>query len=174
MFEEKLHTQEASFEHLRQQITDSVESQRDFARATMINLEGKIETADQSIKNLELLVRGVMADFRQLKTQANDSVSVLGQYKQKFIEIEKLLEAQNEHMQNLEAALHSIMEIIQTKEAAKEIALKITEGPKTYKVQAGDTLKKIARDQKTSVKALREANQLFNDRIIVGQTLKIP
>jgi LysM repeat protein len=173
-FENKLQNQEAAFDQLRQQLIDDVQSQRDFVRASNINLEGKTETLDQAIQNLEMLVRNMMADLRQMKTQANDSVAVLGQYKQKISELENLLHTQSQHMQNLEAALQSMMEVWQAKEAAREIALKANEAVKTYKVQPGDSLEKIARAQKVSVQALRDANQLTNDRIIVGQTLKIP
>ncbi len=173
-FENQLQSQEASFDQLRQQLIDDVQSQRDFVRASNVNLEGKTETLDHSIRNLETLVRNVMADLRQIKTQANDSVSVLGQYKQKIAELENLLQTQSQHMQNLEAALQSMMEVWQAKEAAQEFTLKANEELKTYKVQPGDSLEKIARAQKVSVQALRDANQLANDRIMVGQTLKIP
>jgi LysM repeat protein len=44
----------------------------------------------------------------------------------------------------------------------------------TYVVVAGDNLTKIAKRQGTSVKALREANNLSGDKIIVGQKLTIP
>ncbi len=45
---------------------------------------------------------------------------------------------------------------------------------KTYTVKSGDNLMKIARENHTSVKALRTANSLKTDRITVGQKLKIP
>ena len=174
-FEEKLQNQEASFEQLRQQLTDDVQVQRDFVKASNINLEGKTETLEQSLNNLDTVVKGLTADLRQMKTQANDSVSVLTQYKQKLSELEKLMETQSQHMQNLEAALHSMMEVLQAKQPPRESAIKLSEGGlKTYKVQPGDSLERIARAQKVSVQALRDANQLSNDRIMVGQTLKIP
>ena len=44
----------------------------------------------------------------------------------------------------------------------------------TYTVKSGDTLIKIAADHKTTVKALRSANNLTTDKIKVGQKLKIP
>lgn len=45
---------------------------------------------------------------------------------------------------------------------------------KTYTVKAGDTLTKVARVNGLKVKALRDANKLKTDRLIVGQKLKIP
>lgn len=43
----------------------------------------------------------------------------------------------------------------------------------TYRVQSGDTLYKIAKKFDTSVANLKDWNQLPNDTIVVGQTLKV-
>ena len=51
---------------------------------------------DQSLKVLDGTVKGVMAALRQLKDQSNEAVTVLGQYKQKIVELEKLIESQNQ------------------------------------------------------------------------------
>lgn len=181
IFENKLQSQETSFENFQQQLSDDIQSQRDYIRASTINLEGKTETINQSMMNLEDMVRGLTNDLRQMKIQSNDSVVVLGQHKQKIAELEGLLQTQSQHMQNLEVALQSMMEVWQAKESAKEMINKASEATnkpgesgRTYKVQAGDSLEKIARTQKVSVQALREINQLTNDRILVGQTLKLP
>lgn len=45
---------------------------------------------------------------------------------------------------------------------------------KTYKVAEGDTLNKIAKEYGVTVEALKAANNLTDDNIFVGQTLKIP
>jgi LysM repeat protein len=47
-------------------------------------------------------------------------------------------------------------------------------GEMVYVVKSGDTLTKIASDHGTTVRAIRAANNLQSDRIIVGQKLKIP
>lgn len=43
-----------------------------------------------------------------------------------------------------------------------------------YVVKSGDTLTKIARVHHTTVQAIRSANNLKTDRILVGQKLKVP
>lgn len=43
-----------------------------------------------------------------------------------------------------------------------------------YVVKSGDTLTRIARTHGTTVKALKAANHLDNDRIVVGAKLKLP
>lgn len=48
------------------------------------------------------------------------------------------------------------------------------QGVTLYEIQAGDTLSAIARQFKTTVKAIREANELTTSRIDVGQKLRIP
>jgi len=43
-----------------------------------------------------------------------------------------------------------------------------------YTVKSGDTLTRIAKSHGTTVRALKAANNLENDRIVVGSKLKIP
>jgi len=47
-------------------------------------------------------------------------------------------------------------------------------GEQIYTVKSGDSLTKIASQFGTTVKAIRSANNLKTDRIVVGQKLKIP
>jgi LysM repeat protein len=47
-------------------------------------------------------------------------------------------------------------------------------GEVTHKVVSGDNLTKIAAKYGVTVNALRNANNLTSDRIVVGQVLKIP
>ncbi|MFO1497426.1 MAG: LysM peptidoglycan-binding domain-containing protein [Verrucomicrobiota bacterium] len=44
----------------------------------------------------------------------------------------------------------------------------------THTVKAGETLTKVARQHGTTLKALRAANNLKSDRLVVGQKLKLP
>jgi membrane-bound lytic murein transglycosylase D len=60
----------------------------------------------------------------------------------------------------------------QTVSAAAPIAT--TQPVGSYKVAKGDTLSKIARNNKTTVKQLRELNNLKNDNLKIGQALKVP
>ena len=51
----------------------------------------------------------------------------------------------------------------------------VTSHPETlYVVKPGDNLTRIAKTHGTTVKALKAANSLENDRIVVGSKLKIP
>ena len=44
----------------------------------------------------------------------------------------------------------------------------------TYKVQAGDSLEKIAKKKGLSIDEIKKINNLQNDLIVVGQKLKLP
>lgn len=59
--------------------------------------------------------------------------------------------------------------------AAKKVEkVAVPEGGSVYVVQAGDNLSKIASRQGVKLSALREANKLAGDKIMVGQKLVIP
>jgi LysM repeat protein len=49
-----------------------------------------------------------------------------------------------------------------------------TDRPSVYVVKKGDTLTKVARMNGTTLSALRSANNLKTDRVLVGQKIKIP
>jgi LysM repeat protein len=57
---------------------------------------------------------------------------------------------------------------------ATPVAPPHTTGGAVYLVKSGDTLSHIAKTCGTTVKALKSANDLDDDRIVVGQKLKIP
>ena len=57
---------------------------------------------------------------------------------------------------------------------ATPVALPHTTGGAVYLVKSGDTLSHIAKTHRTTVKALKSANNLDTDRIVVGEKLKIP
>ena len=53
-------------------------------------------------------------------------------------------------------------------------AVKYTGATKTYVVKNGDSLGKIAHDNGTNVRTLKELNGLKKDRVFIGQKLKVP
>lgn len=58
--------------------------------------------------------------------------------------------------------------------AAKKSTARRTPGSNDYIVRKGDSLSKIAVTFETTVRALRDANKLTSDRILIGQVLAIP
>ncbi|MDC0661688.1 N-acetylmuramoyl-L-alanine amidase [Marinobacter sp. SS21] len=49
-----------------------------------------------------------------------------------------------------------------------------TQGVSHYQIRRGDTLSAVARDNQTTVSELMRFNGLSNDRVVVGQTIRIP
>lgn len=173
MYEEKLSTMESSIDTLRQQLADAHQANKDILKETSTNSEIKVTSLDTTVK-------GMVADLRQLKGHANDSATALGQYKSKLLEMEKVMDAQSQNIESLQAALKSMMDAMQVRSGSGSgssggsVAVESSNGSRTYRVRSGDSLEKIARSQGTTISAIKEANSLVNDRIIVGQNLRIP
>jgi len=60
------------------------------------------------------------------------------------------------------------------KKAATPVERSSSTGAAVYFVKSGDTLSHIAKTHNTTIAALKSANALANDRITVGEKLKIP
>jgi LysM repeat protein len=68
-------------------------------------------------------------------------------------------------------------EVVKLKGTLTSISKAISPAPsqaKSYRVIAGDSLEKIARKYGTTAEILRKLNNLSNDKIVVGQNLKVP
>lgn len=170
VFEEKLASTESIIDGLRQQQTDAAQANKELLKGSSANLETRIIS-------LETTTKGLVADLRQLKTHANDTAEVLGQYKKQLAEMERLVQNQNQNIDNLQTAVRSLIDAMQVKTATEKPSQqpeRMVDGTKIYRVKAGDSLEKIARNNQTTIQALKELNGLSNDRIIVGQAIKLP
>lgn len=156
-FEEKLANQEVIIDSLREQNHNALKNTQDTAKGSISNLEMKLNSFDTALK-------GLISDFKELKSHIN-------QADQKTVETEKIVKAQTENLEHFQLALNSIMAALEIKFDLKSSDQ--TKG-KIHKVQSGDSLEKIAKLYKTTIKAIKEINDLSSDRIIVGQNIKIP
>ena len=163
-YEEKIRNLETIIDSFSSQSQKSHDASKDALKSLSSNIETRIS-------NLESTQKSLIADLKVFKNHANDTSGTISNYKQKLAEIEKILEMQDQNMESLQTALKSIMDILQIKNSLS--ASSLTSG-NTYKIQPGDSLEKIARKHQTTIQAIKEINGLTNDRIIVGQTLKIP
>jgi LysM repeat protein len=159
IFEEKINNQEIIIDSLRDQLTNATQANKELLKVNQADIEGKIGPLDNNLK-------GLVSDTRQIKTHANDLTVALNDTKQRLNELEKMIQAQNQHMASLENALKSMMTVLQAGDSSATA--------KTYKIQPGDTLEKIAQRNATTIKAIKELNGFTNDKIVVGQTIKLP
>ncbi len=157
-FEEKARNLEEIIDSLRKQQSDSLQAMRE----SLKNLDAKISGQESAAKGLTTT----------LQSHASDSVAALSDYKKRIGELEKTLEQQNRNIENLQAAFKSLAEALQIKDSAK-VAVSEDSG-KIYRVKAGDSLDKIARQNQTTIKKIKELNGLTGDQIIVGQKLQLP
>ncbi|MBM3195537.1 MAG: LysM peptidoglycan-binding domain-containing protein [Chlamydiae bacterium] len=110
-------------------------------------------------RTLELLVRR----FDRIEIESKEIAKSVGIYKQRFQDYEKFLQSQNDSIQELGKLKRNLKEI-------REDALETT----TYRVRAGDSIDKIARQFATTPEQLKKMNQLHNDLILVGQEIRVP
>lgn len=166
MFDEKFANQEEILDSLRRQVSDALQAVRENLKSHSNQLEAKLAGHDNASKGLS----------SELKSYTNEYSNALSDYKRRIGELEKLIEIQNHNIENLQAAMNAIMEVVQGKETSVEkISSSLEAGSsKIYRVKAGDTLEKIAKQNQTTIKKLKDANSLTSDIVKVGQKLKLP
>lgn len=162
--EEKFKNVESIMDSLRKQIQDQTQGAKEQLKNSSTSLEAKLGDLDLAIKSLT-------ADLRQIKNHSNESSSALSQYKQRILDLEKTVAAQTQNIDNLQSALKALMDAMQVKDGLKDTS---TASSKIYRVKSGDSLEKIAQANQTTVKAIKDLNGMTNDRIIVGQKLQLP
>lgn len=169
-FDEKLRNQAITLDDLRHQIIDTLQTNKEFIKGSSTQLEARVNSLETTLKSLT-------ADMKQLKTHANEVSGSLELYGEKIQRLEKFIEVQNKNIANLEAALTSIASAFEVKESITSPAKeknKEAASAKKYRIKSGDSLEKIARNNGTTIRILKELNQLTDDRILVGQTIELP
>jgi LysM repeat protein len=123
----------------------------------------KITALEKKLAQIEKMQAKLNEDLRLLSTQAAASLST---YSERIKEVESDILAQAKLMQEILGAKASV----QTK--SSPYSLSLSNG--TYRVKAGDTLEKIAKNHGTTVAHLQQCNQLSSTKIIIGQEIKVP
>lgn len=168
-FEEKLANLDTIIESVRDQINDSSQSHKD-------QLKGSSAALDTKLAAIDTTVKGILTDLKQFQSYTSESTTTLAQYKKKITDLEKTIELQNQSIDDMQAAIKALMDALQVKSAAMKPVPTITATGSeiVYKVKKGDSLEKIAKAHGTTVKAIKDVNNLANDKIFVGKNLKIP
>lgn len=159
MFQEKLNTCDETIGSLRQQIDN-------FSRSNQQLFKDRTDQFEHQLEGVENRLKELVADMQQFKSHSQDASAFFGRSKQKMDELQKVIDVQNQNIESLQAALNSLMEMLQ--------GPKSESSSNTYKVKSGDTLGAIAQQNHTTTSILKDLNNLKNDKIIVGQTLKLP
>lgn len=168
--QEKHATQEISFDDAYRRWEKEHHAQQEATRLHFAQLQERMTTLERTLSQLETLSNALATDLRQMRGPCTEALQATQHQRDKIVELDRLLAHQRQGLTEVESALHAMMELWQAKE--EKSSSEITS--KHYIVQPGDTLQKIARQQHLSVDALRQHNQLTSDRIVVGQSLKLP
>ena len=128
-----------------------------------------IAALERRVEELKAAQKSALSDLNSLNAHANKTTSSLTGYRDKIQNLEKKVASQDYRLGEvvkLKQTLSSISRVMKTP--------KNTTNSSTYRVVAGDTLGKIALHYHTSVRKIKELNNLSSNRIIVGQKLLIP
>lgn len=160
---EKSLTQEDRIEHMQKELKEAHQAQKE-------QLKNNSGTLDMKIGTLESANKGVIADLKQIKGHSNETQELLKLYRDKINELEKSVGTLTHNLEMMQSAMNNLMDVVKAGAGISSVE----GGLKVYRVKAGDTLEKIARAHKTTIRALKEINGLTKDQIGIGQTLKIP
>ncbi|MCE5319248.1 MAG: LysM peptidoglycan-binding domain-containing protein [Parachlamydia sp.] len=163
-YEEKTRNLEEIIDSLRKQVGDGLQAMRDSLKNHSAALDAKIASQESAAKGLTT----------NLQSHASDSAAALTDYKKRILDLEKTIDIQSRNIENLQLALKSMTEALQVKDPVQEVSKDVKPTDKVYRVKPGDSLDKIARQNQTTVKKIKELNGLARDQINIGQKLYMP
>lgn len=124
----------------------------------------QIQNLEKKWASFEKNQKGELGELDTLSFHANETTAALSQFKDRIQELEKEIQLQNRRFD----------ELAKLKDHIETLAKGVQGDFQLYRIKIGDSLEKIARAHKISVKKLKKINGLDRDLIIVGQELKIP
>lgn len=133
------------------------------AEITMFQQRLSNQEATLELLREEIQAKGKTPDSRihQLAAEIVQMKEAVGKSESRLSKLEQTLTQQDQNLGNMQAALNAVLEALE---------IKVTD---VYEVRSGDSLEKIARRHKMSLKQLKELNNLKSDRIHVGQKLRV-
>lgn len=159
-FTQKLENMEDAIEDIQRQLGESLER-------TQKKLSGTSSTFDTKISSQESTLKGLATDLQTLKSHANTSSSTLDSYERQITHLESVIAEQNKNLDDLKSAMKHMMGALGGDETT-------IDGYQTYQVKSGDSLGLIAQRNGTTIREIKELNNLKKDTIFIGQKLKIP
>lgn len=162
---EQIDNQDTSLLHFREEMGQDLKEskQESFLRCT------DVESQFSSFKSG---IQSVVDDLGTVRARINELVNSTKEQQERIFALESTVKVHSGQIKLLESALTSLTKLLQGRVGTSSSS---GESQKTHRVQPGDTLEKIAKQYKTTVAAIRDANQLEDlDKIRVNQIIKIP
>ncbi len=132
-------------------------------------LTGQLAAVEKKVLLVEKQQERLLSDLRLLSKHYEQSGSGLNTLQDKITSLQSQLEQHASRLndiQQLKATLSQVSRAISEKSTSPAES-------KHYRVKAGDSLEKIARQNNLSVQKLKKINNLSTDRIFSGQELLI-
>ncbi|MGL4348936.1 MAG: LysM peptidoglycan-binding domain-containing protein [Chlamydiales bacterium] len=126
------------------------------------DIKNRLGLCEKKILSYQQQKDKLFNELKELNLHAHSTTTALSQYKSRISELEVLI---NEKLKEFTSIRHEL-EVI-----SEPLSLVAS---KKYRVQKGDTLKKIAKTMNISLEELKQVNHLQGDTIYVEQELIIP
>jgi len=169
ILKEKIETQDTIIESVQKETKEAQKSQQEYLKTALKEQLDSVSKIDTQVKASSATANLDLQRFKQSLTEATNLILDL---QKRIKELEKITERQARESEHLQATLKALTEALGDS-SSPSIAIK-DKSSTGYKVKAGDSLEKIAKQFKTTSAVLRQMNQLQNDRIKVGQVLNVP
>lgn len=155
--ESKADSQGTSLNQMRQDLSKLSKNDQNF-------IESTFTTYDKKIERLEGFEKSLKKDFIQLKEHTNEVLSSLVQFKDKIDANEGQISDQKRYIEHLKTSLEAVMKYVQGPADSDGVY---------YIVNPGDSLERIAKQNNTTVSALKDLNHISSDVIVVGQKIRL-
>lgn len=158
---QKIVNQESTLDSMHAEVSALIKAAKESQKSTGAQVDTKLKSME---KNIDKLV----SDLKQFKKHANESADSFAEIQKKLAHQQEISSLQAQQIKELESALRNIASALQTKTGVEKSA------SGEYRVKAGDSLEKIAKEHGTTIEAIRRENSLTKDTIYPGQKLHIP
>lgn len=118
------------------------------------NILSKLDAFEKHLAMLEKNQERILRDVVQLSTHANDTSAALSQYKNEIMALKNTIESPGF--------------------AANGKNIPFDDQFYYYTVSSGDSLERISKQFSVSITAIKDVNDISNDLIKTGETIKIP
>jgi LysM repeat protein len=139
---------------------DIIREQVEALRSSYDHVKRSAESSCKNAFDTESLQKNVHSDLKQLHANQEQLRDALAQLQKQQQEQKLVIDA-------MKQAMTALTELLQGEAEAVKPG-------KIYKVKSGDTLEKIAKQEKTSLSQIKQLNNMSSDKIVVGQKLKLP
>lgn len=126
------------------------------------DIQHRLDLCEKKIRFFEKQKDKLVHELKELNIHAHSTTTALSQYKSRISELEVFI---NEKLKEFTSIRHELKVISEPLSLVSQ---------KKYRVQKGDTLKKIAKTMNISLEELKEVNHLQGDTIYIEQELIIP